>query len=476
MRRFLQALLLLLPAPSAPQNAVLARAAAPEPDKRIGRITCPCLDDIPVLANLTVNTLSNEVIRTPVTGGGPKAVQDCLEVKGVARLERPHEKYCYPTDYGRGQCRAWDERLLPLCARWRGPGGPDGSEEPEACRGSSVHWQQRRCEFLVQPEVMPLPWCKESWCYVDPKNCDLAMSESYYFPGTHLWYSYETCASRDYFELWNAVQLEMCQLFAVVEKPYVILWLSCWACAFMQQVIDTTRLLEESQDRLGKWQRLYMVGQLLVLVTETFANIQRIPWGKHSFWSTYNLYVYVFIHSSVFVRATMMSQIVWDWYEARLLRHPVLPNQLDGKGWTDEMRAGLLVIVFQFLSSLGVFGIITLTHLLPALVVYYWIFLIVAAGLVKSRSWLALIGLDPESRFGRALVMGTNSFMSCVGVQQLVTLMVRVYAGEWAGGYFQPLLNDFVTRRLNVWFTCHLGKGISVDILSDQDFINLWVR
>mmetsp|Transcript_53102 Transcript_53102/g.160887 ORF Transcript_53102/g.160887 Transcript_53102/m.160887 type:complete len:343 (-) Transcript_53102:37-1065(-) len=335
------------------------------------------------------------------------------------------------------------------------------------------------CRELFPPKVVSLPWCREPWCFVDPDNCDLEKSQSYYFPGRGLWYSYATCGSSNYFEVWHAVQLEMCQLFEVVEKPYPIMFLSCWACAFLQQVIDTTRQLAEQQDRLCKTQRAYLAFQLLVLVTETFANVQRIPWREHDFWSNYNLYVYVFINSSVFVRATMMFQIVWDWYKSRLLKYPVMPYQVDhGSRWTEERRAALLVLIFQFMSSLGVFGVICVTHLFPALVVYYWIFLVVGAVFVKSRSWVELMGLDPESRFGRALVMGANSFMSCMGIQVLVTSMVRVYAGEWSGGgYLAPLRNDFLSRRLDVWYACHLGKGVTVaEMLQDQDFINLFVR
>merc|ERR1719462_76688 len=99
----------------------------------------------------------------------------------------------------------------------------------------------------------------------------------------------------------------------------------------------------------------------------------------------------------------MMSQIVWDWYDARLLKHPVIGRWADGKGWTDEERAVLLVVIFQFLSSLGVFAVICFTHVLPGMVVYYWIFLLGAAGIVKSRSWVALLGFNPEGRFGRAM-------------------------------------------------------------------------
>merc|ERR1719321_2437582 len=131
------------------------------------------------------------------------------------------------------------------------------------------------------------------------------------------------------------------------------------------------------------------------------------------------------------------------------------------------------------MSSCFVFGLVFITHVLPALVLYYWIFLLVCAGLVKSRTWVAGLGLDPaESRLGRAIVMGTNSFMSCMGVQVLVTSMVRVYAGEWSAGYMTPLSNDFASRRLDVWYACHLGKaaGDSSRLFKDQDFINLFLR
>eukprot|EP00811_Abedinium_folium_P009066 NODE_18379_length_896_cov_1.830949.p2 GENE.NODE_18379_length_896_cov_1.830949~~NODE_18379_length_896_cov_1.830949.p2 ORF type:complete len:200 (-),score=58.90 NODE_18379_length_896_cov_1.830949:297-812(-) len=171
-----------------------------------------------------------------------------------------------------------------------------------------------------------------------------------------------------------------------------------------------------------------------------------------------------------------MSQIVLDWYDARLLKHPVLPHQIDGKGWTDEGRAALLMVIFQFASSMGVFAIVVGTHLLPALVAYFWIYLIVAAVLVYSRSWVARFNVNAESHLGRALVMGTNSFTTCMGIQVLVTSMVRVYAGELKAGYTRPLWNDYLSRRLHVWFYCHLGKGLSSQILFDQDFINLLVR
>ncbi|CAJ1386870.1 unnamed protein product [Effrenium voratum] len=437
-----------------------------------GQTSCPCLDFAEPLGKHLVNTQTHErpsrLFGEERLGHGSKV--DCLMVSHVDPLLHPNETICYPTDYGQQRCEAWDQRLPLLCAY-----GRSDQELPDQCKGLLMARKEGRCEGIFSPKAFALPWCQQSWCYVD-ESCDLQKSKSYFFPDTNLWYSYETCTSRNFFEIWNMVQLEMCSRFSVVEKPYIIMWLSCWTCAFLQQVIDTTRKLEEQQDRLGKWQRAYLGIQLLVLVTETYANMQRIPWGQRDFWSCYNLYVYVFINSAVFVRATMMSQVVWDWYEVRLLKLPVLPFQMDGKGWTDEMRAGLLVCIFQFLSSLGVFFVISVTHLVPALVLYPWIFWVVAAGLVKSRLWIGSLGFDPESRFGRALVVGTNSFMSVMGIQVLVTCMVRTYAGEWSNGYLGPLWNDLLVRRLQVWYTCHLRHATVKQMMMDQDFINLFVR
>lgn len=444
-----------------------------------GQASCPCLDSVEQLADEMVNTQTNEKPGSSFGHGrfGTRGVEaDCLMVSHVDPLLHPNETYCYPTDYGQQRCEVWDQRLQVLCAHYVGPGEGLGGDLSEKCKGLFMARKETDCKDFFEPKTISLPWCGQSWCYVDPGNCDLDVAQSYYFPGRGLWYSYQTCASRNFFEIWNMVQLEMCRRFSIVEKPYIIMWLSCWTCAFLQQVIDTTRKLEEQQDRLGKWQRAYLGLQLLVLVTETWSNLKRIHWHQGDFWSNYNLYVYVFINSAVFVRATMMSQVVWDWYEVRLLKMPVLPYQLDGKGWTDEMRAGMLVCIFQFLSSLGVFFVISVTHLLPALILYPWIFWAVAAGLVKSRLWIAALGLDPESRFGRALVMGTNSFMPCMGIQVLVTCMVRTYAGEWSSGYLGPLWNDFLVRRLQVWYTCHLRDATPKQMVMDQDFINLFVR
>eukprot|EP00429_Kryptoperidinium_foliaceum_P136239 CAMPEP_0176272188 /NCGR_PEP_ID=MMETSP0121_2-20121125/45586_1 /TAXON_ID=160619 /ORGANISM="Kryptoperidinium foliaceum, Strain CCMP 1326" /LENGTH=338 /DNA_ID=CAMNT_0017612355 /DNA_START=45 /DNA_END=1061 /DNA_ORIENTATION=- len=76
----------------------------------------------------------------------------------------------YPAEIG-GTCRAWDDKRHPMCA---------GDSPPK--------------------------WCKQRWCYVDPCSCDLDTKPkvTMYLPdatfaGKSLYYSYETCGSKDYF-------------------------------------------------------------------------------------------------------------------------------------------------------------------------------------------------------------------------------------------------------------------------------------
>ena len=42
------------------------------------------------------------------------------------------------------------------------------------------------------------------------------------------------------------------QLLRIVEKPYYVIFASCWVCALMQQLIDTSRYYEERYEELSK--------------------------------------------------------------------------------------------------------------------------------------------------------------------------------------------------------------------------------
>lgn len=283
------------------------------------------------------------------------------------------------------------------------------------------------------------------------------------------------------------VTVELCNVFRVVEKPYYILFFSCWLCAILQQAIDTTRAFEERLEELGLIQKYYVGAQLLTLVLETFVLVGKVDWfDGASLWEMYNLYVYIFVHSSIFVRSIMMSMIIQDWFMAKLLKRPVFgivsfgdrfSYEIDGKGWADWHRAWLLVLILQFGSSSFIMAIISVTHLIPAMVLYYPVFLLAAAFVIKIREWLALLGVDPTGRVGRGLVMATNSFVVVAAFQAMITGMVRVYAGQMSGGlvsYLVPLRNDVASRHLDIWYDCHLSQGWGA--FHDQDFLNLFVR
>ena len=38
----------------------------------------------------------------------------------------------------------------------------------------------------------------------------------------------------------------------IVEKPYYVIFASCWVCALMQQLIDTSRYYEERTEELSR--------------------------------------------------------------------------------------------------------------------------------------------------------------------------------------------------------------------------------
>jgi len=83
-----------------------------------------------------------------------------------------------PEEYG-SVCKVWDDGNYPGCKEGQDPG-----------QGNS--------------------WCAQSWCYVDPCNCNLttAAVQSFSFPdskvqGKPLYYSYDTCGGEDGFSVEN---------------------------------------------------------------------------------------------------------------------------------------------------------------------------------------------------------------------------------------------------------------------------------
>ena len=77
------------------------------------------------------------------------------------------EVYDYGSNYGYRTCAAHDSGLAPFCNAASPPG-----------------------------------WCEESWCYVDPRECDQGLPpfQSQYFEAA--FYSYQTCGTQNTFDSW----------------------------------------------------------------------------------------------------------------------------------------------------------------------------------------------------------------------------------------------------------------------------------
>jgi len=418
-------------------------------DELVGLPTCPCIDDVPI----------------PWHGD-----KDCIPVLGrnIHPLLFGDEEYCYPTDYGRTRCDAWDVYLLPDCAN-----PLKGVDVPE-----HVHRLDKPVTDTTHRLQAPA-WCDKKWCYVDPNNCDEHFEKSTFFPDVEAYFSYETCRNPDLFAVHGLPTSQLCAKFGVVEKPVYIMFISCLVCAVLQQAIDAVKGAD-TRDELSFVQKAYCGVQLCTLIRETYRLIQAVDWFAEdaSFWQSYNLYVYAFIHSSVFVRSVMMSMIVLDWYSASLLLKQVM--WFDGKGYSDEHRMVMLILIFQFCSSAGIFGFILFTHLVPGIICYFWLFFLIVGLITKFREHVpGLLRLDKRGSAARAIMMASDSFIACLGFQFLSTSMVRVYSGQWSSGYLFPLYVDFKSRRADIWLHCHLGdpaKGITNLHFKDQDFLNLFAR
>jgi len=119
-------------------------------------IVCPCLTTYP--GNIT--TESDGTLAVTVSG----------------------TVYAYPGSYGLATCDTHDASNPPYCDTMT---GPQGSFNPLANPG----------------------WCSESWCYVDPAQCNVVTSFSSYLPGHVIQYSYAACSARNAFSsFYNAIQ------------------------------------------------------------------------------------------------------------------------------------------------------------------------------------------------------------------------------------------------------------------------------
>merc|ERR1712137_598398 len=135
------------------------------------------------------------------------------------------------------------------------------------------------------------------------------------------------------------------------------------------------------------------------------------------------------------------------------------------------------------LLTCGLLAVPVVTHILPACVVYFWLFLPVptcisfvflSGGMIVAASMHKRFSEDrigTQDAFSQGLQKGTQVFIQLLLtllVQSSVCLMVRVYAGEVSSGsylsYFTPFYNDFMSRT---WYTVAQCDFKSVTAFAD---------
>jgi hypothetical protein len=100
----------------------------------------------------------------------PASVSQFRDTSGSLQITLGGTQHLYPGAYGLSTCTAHDTGLSPYC---------------------------NDANVTTRPA-----WCFHHWCYVDDANCVLPTSESSYFPGAGLRYSYTTCGATNAFDAW----------------------------------------------------------------------------------------------------------------------------------------------------------------------------------------------------------------------------------------------------------------------------------
>ena len=117
-----------------------------------GDVQCPCLGQ-PILANITLGI-------------------SVADVDGHSYPAFQAPDAIYPVSYG-ATCASHDSRLPSYCT-------------PSVVRDDGS-------------TTVPA-WCAESWCWIDPADCNMQYSDSVYFVGSGLALSYATCGSANLFD------------------------------------------------------------------------------------------------------------------------------------------------------------------------------------------------------------------------------------------------------------------------------------
>jgi len=402
---------------------LLLAVVATGPPGDIGHPACRCLDD----TGLEKIHAANDHI----------FIRKYLHPSIPWALVNSHE-YCYPREYGARVCFEWDAALPEDCAKPK-------NETDDICEGRySARWDAP-------------PWCAARWCYVAP-DCALPKADSVFFPGR--FYSYETCGNANTFELHGVPVHRLCEFYDANEKPYSVVWLSCVAAALLYALLDVLHPFEGKSDELSNLMRVFVIVECGFSAVTTMSILKQFEWSKalhtslDELWRTYNLAVYLITHSSSLMSGVQLSMMSIAWFDCNFCQHPVFAF-IDGH-LQEQERPALLCVVCMVLCTAGLGPIIFVTHFLPGMVLYYWVFVTMIGACWKLRRFTLKIADLP----GRALTVCLDSFLVGVCFQVLLTTMVRVYDQGSTTGYFGPLTSDIWSRRIDQWYMCKISDGL----------------
>jgi len=162
-----------------------------------GNTGCPCADPL-LTTSHALATCTSEEQSTGLTASGAECCNSneggnavhigwgsCLS----AMVTQGETNRPYPPTYG-SQCQKHDEIGNEACFdQTLNVEHAVGDRTDPACES----------ECPVVNANFRAGWCSDPWCYVDACNCNSAVTQSEYFVGQSIAFSYATCGSTDAF-------------------------------------------------------------------------------------------------------------------------------------------------------------------------------------------------------------------------------------------------------------------------------------
>jgi len=168
-----------------------------------GNAGCPCADPLLTTSHAMTTCTAEE---TASKNADDSVVLDCCNSNAGGNANHIRWGSClsalvsegniqpYPPTYG-SQCMKHDEVGNEDCfSQSSGNEHGVGNRRDPVCTADPP---TTGCP-VIDADLREV-WCDNFWCYVDPCVCNAAVSQSEYFLGQSISYSYDTCGSADLF-------------------------------------------------------------------------------------------------------------------------------------------------------------------------------------------------------------------------------------------------------------------------------------